>query len=61
MSHEDDVRALEAAWKAYAEACCEHDQLHGKHACAELARLIPRQRTVTTPEELRAAISPRPR
>lgn len=43
MESPDDVRAQDLAWKAYAEACCEHDPLHGRLACAELARLLPTQ------------------
>lgn len=43
----DHAEAL--AWKAYAEACCEHDPVHGRHACAELARLVPRPRPVEEP------------
>lgn len=41
----DVERAIQQAWKDYADACCEHDLVHARHACAELAQLIPEQRS----------------
>lgn len=36
----DDVeRALELAWKEYAEACTEHDLPHAQHAAEWIGRL----------------------
>lgn len=50
----DQDRAVSLAWKSYAEACCEHDSLHGQHACAELVSLIPTQ----APDPVPKASSP---
>lgn len=32
-------RAAEQAWKAYAEACLQHDCVMGQHACEDLQAL----------------------
>lgn len=42
----DAVQAQDEAWKAYAEACCQHDPERCRLAAAELKRLLPTPRPV---------------